>query len=642
MLRFTPAVLTAALLAGALAGPVQAASATPATAAATSSAGMALSATSAAGNVNLPKVSPANGWETARYAANYSAIGEKFSTAAVGDLDNNGVPDIVAGFPDGHIYAWRTDNGARWFDFFTGPGAVQASPVLIDYNRDGRLDIVYANTHGDLGVVEADKHRLVTVKAGPDAPWGGFFGTPAVADIDGNGNLEIIATSFDQHIYVFMENGQVFPGWPIALGDTSWSSPAVGDIDGDGQLEIVAGYDCDGAPGQKCAPSYGGYVGAWNPNGSVVSGWPKFIPQQVVWSSPALADLDGDGRLDVIVGQGNMPATMFDGGRQRMNGQAMYAFKGDGSNVAGWPVAIGRNITSSPAIGDINGDGRPDVAFVAEDGMLYAYSGSGQRLWARCAGNNPYAAPNPGVADGTNCPGLHASPSIADVDNDGQQNVVIGGEQWMRAYDGAGELRYSGETAAQSDPMTAAPTVTSVNGKTWIIEVSSTPTNGRVFAWTTNTALGRADWPTFKHDMARSGTNSKATFTAFKNSYSSTLYRVVNGAAQAISYADWQGAGFPNPQSTPTEFVRYPWAPTLYAVTFWPAVWQWDRLSYDQWSRAGYPFARNAGWIEGSDLYQTRGAAAIYVKDPAGLVHQLNYDEWAAMNFRQPRQVNPS
>lgn len=592
----------------------------------------------------MTKLTPAGGWETPGYATNYSQIGEKFSGAAVGDIDGNGVLDVVAGFPDGHIYAWRTDTGARWFQTWTGPGAVQASPGLVDYDRDGTLDIVYANTHGDVGAVRGDGRRIVSIKFGPDKPWGGAFGTPAVADLDGNGNLEIIVSGFNEYLYVFMENGQIFPGWPVHLQDTSWSSPAVGDIDGDGRLEIVAGYDCDGAPGQSCSPSYGGYVGAWNTDGSRVPGWPRFISKQVVWSSPALTDLDLDGRLDVVVGQGNMPATMFDGGRQPMNGTQVYAFRGDGSNVSGWPVTTGRNVTSSPAIGDINGDGRPDVAFTSEGGHLYAYSGSGQKLWSRCAGNNPYAPPNTGVATSTTCPGMHASASIADVDNDGRQNVVIGGEQWLRVWDGAGNLVTSGETQSGVDPMTAAPTVVSVGGRTWIVEVTSSSAGGqrgRVFAWTTGTPLGRADWPTFKNTMSRSGSNVETTrtFPVYKNAYSPVLYRLVNGARSALTYAQWRDAGFPSPQPTPTDYVRYPWAPSLYAVTFWPAAWQWDRLTYDQWSTAGFPAARAAGWIEGSVIYKTATAPEIYVRDPAGGVHQLTYAEWQAMGFRKPTTV---
>lgn len=592
-------------------------------------------------NLSLAKVSPAGGWDTPTFAANYSQIGEKFSTAAIGDLDRNGVLDIVAGFPDGHVYAWRTDNGVRWFDFFTGPGAIQGSISLVDYNRDGRLDIVYANTHGDLGVVEADYHRLLRIKVGPDAPWSGFFGTPAVADIDNNGNYEIIATSFDQHIYAFMENGLLFPGWPVFLGDTSWSSPAVGDIDRDGQLEIVAGYDCDGAPGQTCAPQYGGYVGAWNPDGSVVAGWPRFVSKQVVWSSPALVDLDGDGGLDVVVGQGNMPATMFDGGLQPMGGEYVYAWRGDGTAVPGWPVRVGRNVTSSPAVGDVDGDGSPDVAFVAEDGLLYVYRGNGQLLWSRCAGNNPYAPPNNGVANGANCPGLHASATIADVDNDGRQNVLIGGEQWLRVYDGNGDLHYSGETAAGTDPMTAAPSVADVNGKTWIVEATANSTGGargKIFAWTTGSAMGRADWPTFKHDVARSGSNrTSTTFPVYKAGYSPILYRVVDGAGIALTYAQWQVAGFPRPWPSPTDYVKYPWGPTLWAVTFWPAAWQWDQLSFAQWQTAGFPAPRDATWIAGSDIYKSASSPVIYVRDPTGLVHPLTYEEWVWMGFRQPR-----
>jgi uncharacterized protein (TIGR03382 family) len=67
-----------------------------------------------------------------------------------------------------------------------------------------------------------------------------------------------------------------------------FANPAIADIDGDGKMEVISG-------------SGGGVLHAWNVDGVEPEGWPKFTGHWIL-SSPAVGDVDGDGDLDVVVG----------------------------------------------------------------------------------------------------------------------------------------------------------------------------------------------------------------------------------------------------------------------------------------------------------------------------------------------------
>ena len=123
----------------------------------------------------------------------------------------------------------------------------------------------------------------------------------------------------------------------------------------------------------------------------------------------------------------------------------------------------------------------------------------------------------------------------------------------------------------------------------------------------------------------------------YKQPFDPTIWHLEGGTASAITYDEWAAAGFPVPAPSPTDYVKYPWSPTIYAVTFWDnpeSAWDWDRLTQQQWWASGSPAPRTAGWITGSTYYQWATANELFVQGEDGVKHKLTYNEWAAAGFR--------
>ncbi|MET3770276.1 hypothetical protein ABIB15_002986, partial [Marisediminicola sp. UYEF4] len=125
----------------------------------------------------------------------------------------------------------------------------------------------------------------------------------------------------------------------------------------------------------------------------------------------------------------------------------------------------------------------------------------------------------------------------------------------------------------------------------------------------------------------------------YKNAYSPVVYELdVNDKPVPISFERWSGFYERQvPVATWTDYVKYPWSSSIYAVTFWPggeAAWQWDRLTFAQWQTAGAPKARVAGWIKGSTYHQWGSSSDLFIKGADGVVHRLAPDDWKASGYR--------
>lgn len=443
-----------------------------------------------------------------------AAVGNTFSSPAVADVTGDGQPEIIVGGMNSRVRVYDIAHGSTivldpggyelsTFDPGKYVGNTPAAPAIGDIDGDGVDDVVIANTGARLAaysVRDGVSRELYNHFAAPafEGATNGLFGTPALAYVDRDDRLDVVTSNWGQTIEAWSgPAGEPIPQARQWVLDSIWSSPAIGDITGDGTQSIVVGGDCDGGgPSQPCyGAGGGGYVWAFDYLGR--ERWRHFVPRAVIWSSPALIDLTGDGALDVVVGTG-----LF-----WLGPEANKIFALDGRTGAVlWEAATEGATFGSPSVGMVNG--QPRVWSMVGGGKLHSWDAHGNLLWATC------------VTDGDCSPaaGTWGGVAIADVNNDGRLDAVVAAEQKLRVLDALNgneliEVRSGYPTTLFSSNST--PTVAEVNGQTWIVHLNIGDRNGNlqrdagdeavITVWTTGTALGSAPWPTFKGNMARTG-----------------------------------------------------------------------------------------------------------------------------------------
>jgi hypothetical protein len=248
----------------------------------------------------------------------------------------------------------------------------------------------------------------------------GVSGAATVADLDRDGDMEIVASldgGGDYLLFAFDHRGRPLRGFPQTVAPVSNEGcyPVVGDLDDNGDLEIVvaaAGWDPAAAR-----------VAAYHHDGRPLAGWPRQIPAALM-SPPVLADLDGDGSLEVLVG-----ATEDANDTRR---GALFVWNGAGRSMPGWPVYTPASVSYAiapffpPAVFDADGDGRGEVV-AARVNDFYSNELAtpfGHPLQAFEHDGKPTPALTHPTYGDLPCCTWDVAPAVGDTDGDGRLELV--------------------------------------------------------------------------------------------------------------------------------------------------------------------------------------------------------------------------
>ncbi len=465
---------------------------------------------------------------------------KNFRNVTLADLDDDGADEIIFGVAN-RFFVYRKDT-LWWSHTLQGLGRFPAA--VDDLENDGIKDIVFlTGFNDDEGQVYAFNARGV-LKPGWPRSYGGrwMISSPALYDVDEDGRLEIACSDLENglgSVHLIRSDGTPYSNdWPVTLPNVPAVTPSLADLDQDGKTDLVI-----------CSTRE---IYAFDLEGRVKPGWP-FNNQQTKFSfqSPLLADLESDGKWEIITeGHGDLPLYLI------LNFQ--------GGDRTGWPRAVPERQWTyhTPTIIDYQGaplilTGRPILNSSAKP-MLFAWREDGSLLDGF-----------PIVKSG----GLEGLITVADIDDDTEPDIIFPsnlidstGHGFIHAYelDGSGEVPgfpirpygwtyLNGATIGDVDgnglldlavlTYTENPGSQRDSGMLYVYEINTPADPERIF-WSTykgsNTRNGRVE----SKEVTSSGTWTIPDIQFFPNPVKTNLYlKIADGIRCEADLYNLQGVG---------------------------------------------------------------------------------------------------